>query len=75
MILDGSVQNITDFGIFVYIGIKQAVLVHISKMKKSPTHYVAHPKDLVKPGDVVTLEIIEINKENDKIQGKLIWPE
>ncbi|MCE6114774.1 Tex-like N-terminal domain-containing protein [Mycoplasmopsis agalactiae] len=75
MILEGSVQNITDFGIFVYIGIKQAVLIHISKMKKTPTYYVAHPKDLVKTGDVVTLEIIEINKENDKIQGKLIWPE
>ncbi|NEU02663.1 S1 RNA-binding domain-containing protein, partial [Escherichia coli] len=43
MILEGSVQNITDFGIFVYIGIKQAVLIHISKMKKTPTHYAAHP--------------------------------
>nr|WP_318025457.1 Tex-like N-terminal domain-containing protein [Mycoplasmopsis phocirhinis] len=35
MILDGSVQSITDFGAFVYIGIKQNVLIHVSKMQKN----------------------------------------
>ncbi|WP_029513708.1 Tex-like N-terminal domain-containing protein [Mycoplasmopsis primatum] len=73
MILDGSVQNITDFGIFVYVGIKQAVLIHISNMKKDKNHFISHPSEVVKTGDNIKLEIIGIDKERDRIQGKLIW--
>ncbi|MGV2392826.1 UNVERIFIED_CONTAM: helix-hairpin-helix domain-containing protein [Campylobacter lari] len=75
MILDGSVQNITDFGIFVYIGIKQAVLIHISNMKKDDKHFIKHPSDIVKPNDNIKLQIINIDKERGRIQGRLIYSE
>ncbi|WP_338822586.1 Tex-like N-terminal domain-containing protein [Mycoplasmopsis felifaucium] len=73
MQIKGSVQNITDFGIFVYIGIKQAVLVHISNMKRDKNHFIKHPKDVVKTGDNISVEILSIDKERDRIQGKLIY--
>lgn len=73
MILDGSVQNITDFGIFVYIGIKQAALIHISNMKRNKDHYIKHPSEVVKTGDNIKIQILEIDKERERIQGKLIW--
>lgn len=43
------------------------MFIYILKMKKIFIYYVVYFKDLVKIGDVVILEIIEINKENDKI--------
>ncbi|WP_406617226.1 Tex-like N-terminal domain-containing protein [Mycoplasmopsis adleri] len=73
MLVQGSVQNITDFGIFVYIGIKQAVLIHISQMKRNPNEKINHPKDAVKVGDNITVEILSIDKDKEKIQGKLIY--
>ncbi|MBU4690407.1 helix-hairpin-helix domain-containing protein [Mycoplasma sp. ES3157-GEN-MYC] len=73
MLIDGSVQSITDFGIFVYIGIKQNVLIHISNMKKHPKHFVKSPADIVKVGDNIKVEIIDNDLERGRIQGKLIY--
>ncbi|MBZ4212653.1 helix-hairpin-helix domain-containing protein [Mycoplasma sp. U97] len=73
MIIEGSVQNITDFGAFVYIGIKQGVLIHISNMKRDKNHFIKHPSEVVKTGDNIKLEIIGIEKDRERIQGKLIW--
>ncbi|MBU4689552.1 helix-hairpin-helix domain-containing protein [Mycoplasma zalophidermidis] len=73
MIIDGSVQSVTDFGVFVYIGIKQNVLIHISNMKKHPKHFVKSPTDIVKVGDNIKVEIIDNDLERGRIQGKLIY--
>ena len=69
MEVEGTVQNVTDFGAFVYIGIKEAVLIHISNLSDK---FVSHPSEIVKTGQRVQLEIILIDKERKRIQGKLI---
>ncbi|WP_027120862.1 helix-hairpin-helix domain-containing protein [Mycoplasmopsis lipofaciens] len=73
MIIDGSVQNITDFGAFVYIGLKQAALVHISNMKKNKDDYIKHPSEILKAGDNVKIQILDIDIKRDRIQAKLIY--
>ena len=71
-IVQGQVLNITDFGVFVYIGIKQSVLIHISKMKRNPNDFVIHPSSLVSVGDNLSIKIIDIEKDRDRIQGEII---
>ena len=72
-IVQGQVLNITDFGVFVYIGIKQSVLIHISKMKKNSNDFVTHPSSLVSVGDDLSIKIIDIERDRDRIQGEIIW--
>ncbi|WP_406615006.1 Tex-like N-terminal domain-containing protein [Mycoplasmopsis hyopharyngis] len=72
-IYEGSVLNITDFGIFVYIGIKESVLIHISNLKRDKNHYIKHPSEIVKTGQNIKLKIISIDPEHKKIQGKLFY--
>lgn len=72
-IVQGQVLNITDFGVFVYIGIKQSVLIHISKMKRNPNDFVTHPSSLVSVGENLNIKIIDIEKNRDRIQGEIIW--
>ena len=72
-IVQGQVLNITDFGVFVYIGIKQSVLIHISKMKRNPNDFVTHPSSLVSAGENLNIKIIDIEKNRDRIQGEIIW--
>ena len=72
-IVQGQVLNITDFGVFVYIGIKQSVLIHISKMKRNPNDFVTHPSSLVSVGENLNIKIIDVEKDRDRIQGEIIW--
>ena len=72
-IVQGQVLNITDFGVFAYIGIKQSVLIHISKMKKNSNDFVTHPFSLVSVGDNLSIKIIDIERDRDRIQGEIIW--
>lgn len=72
-IVQGQVLNITDFGVFAYIGIKQSVLIHISKMKKNSNDFVTHPSSLVSVGDNLSIKIIDIERDRDRIQGEIIW--
>ncbi|WKX02810.1 helix-hairpin-helix domain-containing protein [Candidatus Mycoplasma mahonii] len=69
MQLEGTVQNITDFGVFVYIGIKQAAFIHISKMSDK---FISHSSDIVKTGKNVIIEIIKIEIKRGRIQAKLV---
>lgn len=73
MILEGSVLNITDFGAFIYIGLKEAALVHISNMKKDKNHFIKHPSEVLKVGDNVKIQIIDIDLKRSRIQAKLIY--
>lgn len=67
--LQGTVRNVVDFGAFVDIGLHEDGLVHISKMRRTR---VAHPKDVVSIGDIVTVWVYKIEPEKQKVQLSLI---
>lgn len=64
MVLDGTVRNIVDFGVFVDIGVHQDGLVHISQLTNG---YVKHPLDVVKIGQIVKVKVINVDVQNKKI--------
>ena len=64
MILPGIVTNITNFGAFVDIGVHQDGLVHISQMAN---RRIAHPTDVVKLHQHVTVRVIEIDHRRHRI--------
>ena len=63
-ILPGTVRNITDFGAFIDIGLKQAGLLHISEMSH---RRVRHPLDVLSVGDALDVMIISIDEERGRI--------
>jgi len=64
MVCDGIVTNITEFGAFVDIGVKQDGLVHLSELAN---HFVRDPRRVVKPGDVVPVKVIKIDQETRRV--------
>ncbi len=58
MILEGTVTNVAAFGAFVDIGVHQDGLVHVSAMSD---RFVDNPRDVVKPGDVVRVKVLEVD--------------
>lgn len=62
-VVEGSVKNITDYGVFVNLNGVDG-LVHISELSWGR---VRTPKDVVKVGDVVKVRVISINEEKKKI--------
>ena len=65
MILNGTVRNITDFGAFVDIGIKNDGLVHISEMSDK---YIKSPNEVVSVGDIVKVVVIGIDNDKKKVK-------
>ncbi len=65
MILTGTVRNVTDFGAFVDIGVKHDGLVHISQMSEG---YIKNPSDVVSVGDIVKVQVLEIDKDRQKVK-------
>lgn len=63
-VMRGTVRNITDFGVFVDIGIKTAGLIHISELSKKR---VKHPLDVVSVGDIVNVMVIKVDEERGRI--------
>lgn len=64
MILEGVVSNVTNFGAFVDIGVHQDGLVHISALTN---RFISNPHDVVKAGDIVTVKVVEVDKERRRI--------
>lgn len=64
MILEGVVSNVTNFGAFVDIGVHQDGLVHISAMTN---RFISDPHAIVKAGDIITVKVIEVDKERRRI--------
>lgn len=64
MELKGTVRNVTDFGAFVDIGVHRDGLVHISQMAQ---RRVNHPSEIVRVGDVVTVWVLEVEKNKNRI--------
>jgi protein Tex len=65
MILPGIVTNVTNFGAFVDIGIKQKGLVHISNLSNS---YVSDPTTVVKLHQHVKVKVLSVEIERKRIQ-------
>lgn len=68
MKLPGVVTNITDFGAFVDIGIKQNGLIHISEICDE---YISHPSERLKINDQLILKVKSIDLERSRIQLSL----
>jgi uncharacterized protein len=64
MVLEGAVTNVAAFGAFVDIGVHQDGLVHVSAMAKT---FVKDPREVVKPGDIVRVKVLEVDKARKRI--------
>lgn len=62
-VLEGTVQRMTDFGVFVDIGGVDG-LVHVSELA---WNRVEKPSDVVKEGDKVQVKVLKVDKENERI--------
>jgi protein Tex len=64
MELEGIVTNVANFGAFVDIGVHQDGLVHISQLTD---RFVDDPNKVVKVGQVVKVQVLEINEKLKRI--------
>ena len=64
MELEGIITNVANFGAFVDIGVHQDGLVHISQLADK---FVDDPKKIVKVGQVVKVQVLEINEKLKRI--------
>jgi uncharacterized protein len=64
MVLEGAVTNVAAFGAFVDIGVHQDGLVHVSAMAKT---FIKDPREVVKPGDIVRVKVLEVDKARKRI--------
>jgi uncharacterized protein len=64
MVLEGAVTNVAGFGAFVDIGVHQDGLVHVSAMAKT---FVKDPREIVKPGDIVRVKVLDVDKPRKRI--------
>ena len=69
MKLPGKINNITNFGCFVDLGIKESGLIHISKLAKG---FVSDVNAVVKLNQEIIATVIEVDIEQKRIQLSLI---
>jgi small subunit ribosomal protein S1 len=74
MNVTGSVVRLEKFGAFIEIGAERPGLIHISEMAHG---YVRQPADVVKEGDEVEAQVIDVNrkKKQIKLSLKALQPE
>ena len=65
----GIINNITNFGCFVNIGIKQSGLVHISKLS---SRFISDPNEVVKLNQQVMVSVIEVDVNRGRIQLSMV---
>ncbi|EIW18630.1 MULTISPECIES: Tex family protein [Pelosinus] len=63
-IVKGTVHNVTDFGVFVDIGIKTNGLIHRSELSYKPFR---HPLDVISVGDIVDVMILNVDENRNRI--------
>jgi len=71
MELQGTVRNVVDFGAFIDCGIKEAGLVHISKMSN---RYIRHPLEVVSVGDIVKVWVVGVDLDRKRLQLSMLDP-
>jgi uncharacterized protein len=64
MIVPGVVTNITRFGAFIDIGVKQDGLVHVSEISHK---YITDPNEALKLGQKVTVKVLEVDGQRKRI--------
>ncbi|WP_460650057.1 Tex family protein [Kribbella endophytica] len=64
MKLEGQVTNVAAFGAFIDIGVHQDGLAHVSALSKT---YVKDPREVVKPGDIVKVKVLEVDIPRQRI--------
>lgn len=69
MVLPGIVNNITAFGCFVDIGIKESGLVHVSQLKKG---FVSDVNEVVKLHQHIQVRVVEIDEARKRIQLSMV---
>ncbi|NMH28402.1 Tex family protein [Flavobacterium silvaticum] len=69
MVLPGIVNNITNFGCFVDVGIKESGLVHISQLKAG---FVSDVNEVVKLHQHVQVKVVEIDEARKRVQLTMI---
>jgi small subunit ribosomal protein S1 len=74
MTIKGQVVRLEKFGAFVEIGAERPGLIHISEMAHG---YVRQPSDVVKEGDEIEAQVIDVNrkKKQIKLSLKALQPE
>jgi len=69
--ISGIVRNITDFGAFVDIGLKNDGMIHISKMSSSR---ISHPLEVLSLNQYLPkMEVLSIDKEKQKVGLGLVY--
>lgn len=68
-VVPGIINNITNFGCFVNIGIKESGLVHISQLKQG---FVSDVNEVVTLNQQVQVKVLEVDKERKRIQLSMI---
>ncbi len=69
LILPGIVTNVTNFGAFVDIGIKQNGLIHVSRMSDK---YVSNPADILKVHQQIQVKVVDVDLKRQRIALSLI---
>ena len=69
MILPGIVGNITNFGAFVDIGIKENGLVHLSQLAE---RYISDPTEIVSIHQHVMVRVMNVDTDRKRIQLSMI---
>lgn len=68
MVVPGLVSNITNFGAFVDIGVKQDGLIHVSELAD---RYISDPNEVVKLQQQVQVKVLSVDVERKRIQLSL----
>ena len=68
MILQGTVRNVVDFGAFIDIGLKRDGLVHVSELGAG---FIKNPHKMVSVGDIISVKVIGIDLERERIKLSL----
>ena len=69
MTIEGTVKNVTDFGAFIDIGLKNDGLVHISKISHER---IKHPLDKLSIGDIVEVYVIDVDINKHRVGLSMI---
>jgi uncharacterized protein len=65
MVIPGIVTNITNFGVFVDVGVKQDGLVHISQLAD---RFISDPNEVVKIHEHVKVKVLSVDVDRKRIQ-------
>ena len=64
VVIAGRVASVRDFGAFVDLGAGVQGLLHVSEMSWSR---VNHPSEVVKPGDEITVRVLRVDEDKQRI--------